>query len=70
MGLGLGIFLLLAGLVLVLDIVRIDFPQVDEPALGILLIVVGVATIGLALVITAMQNRHTHIDDHHFGHTV
>ena len=41
MAIGLGIVLLLAGLILLLDVVTIDLSFVDDAALGTVLVVVG-----------------------------
>lgn len=69
MGLGLGVVLLLAGLVLVLDVVTYDIPRVDDAALGWLLVVVGLLAIGLTLVLGAIRTRRTTVEEHHFDHT-
>jgi hypothetical protein len=57
MGLGLGIVLLLGGLVLVLDVIDYDIPNVDDNSLGWLLVVVGAAAIILTLVLWAIRSR-------------
>jgi hypothetical protein len=68
MALGLGFVLLLAGLVLVLDVVAYDIPRVDDYQLGVLLLIVGAAAIILTLVIGAMQSRRSTIEEHHYDH--
>lgn len=50
MGIGLGIVLLLAGLILVADVINVGTAFVDEGALGWILLVVGILAIVLALV--------------------
>lgn len=57
MGVGLGIVLLLAGLILVVDVVNVGTDFVDEGALGWILIVVGVLAIVLALVMNRQSSR-------------
>ncbi|QYJ02953.1 hypothetical protein KUV85_11470 [Nocardioides panacisoli] len=55
MGIGLGIVLLLAGLILALDVVNVGTEFVDEGALGWILILVGVLSIVLALVMNRQR---------------
>lgn len=50
MYIGLGILLLVAGLVIRLDVITADIPKVDDPALGLILIIAGVLAIVLSLV--------------------
>ena len=68
MGIGLGIVLLLAGLVLALEVVTYDLPYVDDYKLGVLLIVVGAATVGLALVWAGLRSRRASVEEHHYDH--
>ena len=58
MGIGLGIVLLLAGIILVSNVVNFDMNYVDDNGLGWILIVVGALAILLALIINA-QHSHT-----------
>jgi len=69
MGLGLGIVLLLAGLVLVLDVITYDIPRVDDYQLGVLLVIVGAAAIVLTLVMGAIHSRRATVEEHHFDHS-
>jgi hypothetical protein len=59
MGIGLGIVLLLAGVILVSDVVNFDMNYVDDNGLGWILIVVGALAIVLALIMNAQRNRST-----------
>ena len=61
MGIGLGIVLLLVGLILAFDVVRISAVNdvVDTNTLGWILIVVGALAIVLALVMNAQRSRTT-----------
>jgi hypothetical protein len=59
MGIGLGIVLLLAGIILVSDVVNFDMNYVDDNGLGWILIVVGALAIVLALIVNAQRNRST-----------
>ena len=68
MGLGLGIVLLLVGLVLVLDVVTYDIPNVDDSALGWLLVIVGALAIVLTLAMWGMRSRRSTVEEHHYDH--
>ena len=63
MGVGLGIILLLAGLVLAFDVVNVGSTWVDEGPLGWILIAVGVLAIVLALVMNQQRLRVTHVEE-------
>jgi uncharacterized membrane protein HdeD (DUF308 family) len=63
MGVGLGIILLLAGLVLAFDVVNVGTTWVDEGPLGWILIAVGVLAIVLALVMNQQRQRVTHVEE-------
>lgn len=63
MGLGLGIILLLAGLVLALDVVNVGTDVVDEGPLGWILIAVGVLALVLALVMNQQRQRVTRVEE-------
>lgn len=53
MGIGLGIVLLVAGLILVADVINVGTDFVDEGALGWILIIAGVIALVFALVINS-----------------
>jgi hypothetical protein len=57
MGLGLGVVLLIAGLILVADVINVGTAFVDEGTLGWILIGAGALTIVLALVMNAQRSR-------------
>lgn len=61
MGIGLGIVLTLLGLILVLDVINVDLPYVDDHQLGILLVVMGVAALVIVLCMSAMRRRSTRV---------
>ncbi len=63
MGVGLGIILLLAGLVLAFDVVNVGTGWVDEGPLGWILIAVGALAIMLALVMNQQRQRVTHVEE-------
>jgi hypothetical protein len=64
MGIGLGIVLLLAGLILVTDVVNFDIDYIDDNGLGWILIVVGALALVLALILN-QQHRHSTRTEHH-----
>jgi hypothetical protein len=51
MGIGVGIFLAVLGLILVTGVVQADIPFVNDYALGVILIIGGIAAIILALTV-------------------
>ena len=61
MGIGLGIVLTLLGLILVLHVVNVDLPYVNDYQLGILLVVMGVAALVIVLTMSAMRRRSTRV---------
>ena len=67
MAIGLGIVLLVAGLVLVADVVERDIPNVDDGTLGWILVLGGLLAIVLPLVIeqmrTTRRTAHTVVDE-------
>ena len=64
MGIGLGIVLLLAGIILVSDVVNFDMNYVDDNGLGWILIVVGALAIVLALIINQQRGHVTRTERH------
>ena len=64
MGIGLGIVLTLIGLTLVLHVVNVDLPYVDDYQLGLLLLIVGVVALLLVLTLNAMRGRSTQVVEH------
>jgi len=59
MGIGTGIALLLFGLILLLGVVNVDIPWVDDYRLGVLLTILGVVAIALVMRAVAMRRRST-----------
>jgi uncharacterized membrane protein HdeD (DUF308 family) len=55
MGIGLGIVLVVAGLILVLDVVQFDIAGIEDTTLGWILLVVGILAIILALVVNQQR---------------
>lgn len=63
MGIGLGIFLSLLGLILVSGVVNYDINFIEDQTLGWILLIVGVAAVVLALVMNQQRTRSTHIEE-------
>ena len=61
MSIGLGIVLLLLGLILLLGVVNVDLPFVEDYQLGILLTILGVVALILTMVLGASRRRSTHV---------
>jgi len=61
MSIGLGIVLVLLGLLLLLGVVNVDMPYVEDYQLGILLTALGVVALILTLVLGASSRRSTHV---------
>lgn len=61
MGIGTGIVLLLFGLILVLQVVQVDLPWVDDYRLGVLLTILGAVSLILVMSVNASRRRSTHV---------
>jgi uncharacterized membrane protein HdeD (DUF308 family) len=61
MVIGLGIVLVIAGLILVLDVVDWDTAAVDTETLGWILLLAGGLAIIISLVVNAQRTRSTHV---------
>ena len=66
MGIGLGIFLIVAGLILVSGVINVDTSWVDLTTLGWIFLAAGVLSIVLGLVWNAQRNRVTHIEERRY----
>lgn len=67
MPLGLGISLIVAGLVLVLDAIHIDLPFADDSLLGWILLLTGVLAIVISLVVNQQRSRTVHVQERREG---
>ncbi len=63
MYIGLGIILLVAGLVFVLDVIQVDLQFIDDNALGWILVIAGALAIVLSLVVAPPWRRPTAYDE-------
>jgi uncharacterized membrane protein HdeD (DUF308 family) len=57
MAVGLGIILIVAGLVLVLNVVNVNLSGVNDASLGWILLLAGILAIVVSLVINQQRNR-------------
>lgn len=67
MGIGVGIFLIVIGLILLLDVIE-DYPDaitdvIEVDTLGWICLIVGILAIVLALVMNHQRSRTTHIEE-------
>lgn len=70
MGIGFGIVLVVIGAIL-LFAVNADFPYISDDALGIILMLAGLATIGLAFAVNHQRanTSHTaHVEERRYEH--
>ena len=63
MGLGIGIFLMVVGLILVTGVINIDTSVIDMTTLGWILLAAGVLAIVLGLVMNQQRSRTTHVEE-------
>lgn len=61
MAIGLGIVLIVAGLILVLDVINWDTAYVDTETLGWILLVAGGLAVIISLVVNQQRTRSTHV---------
>lgn len=57
MAIGLGIVLILAGLILLLDVITVDLSFINDSALGGVFLVVGVLAVVLSLIVNQQRSR-------------
>jgi hypothetical protein len=63
MAIGLGIILIAAGLILLLDVVNFDMSAVNDHALGGILLAVGILAIVVSLIVSQQRTRHTVVEE-------
>ena len=64
MGLGLGIFLIVLGLILVSGVINYDINFIEDTTLGWILLAAGVLSIALGLIMNQQRSRTTHVEEH------
>lgn len=57
MAIGLGIVLILAGLILLLDVITVDLSFINDSALGGVFLAVGVLAVVLSLIVNQQRSR-------------
>ena len=62
MGIGLGIVLTLVGLILLMQVINVDVPWVDDHRLGVLLVIVGVVELVLVVIMNATRRSTTVVE--------
>ena len=65
MGLGIGIFLIVVGLILVTGVINIDTSVIDMTTLGWILLAAGVLAIVLGLVMNQQRRKTTYVEQRH-----
>ena len=68
MGLGLGIFLIVLGLILVSGVVNYDISFIEDTTLGWILLAAGVLTLVLGFAMNAQRNRTKHVEERRVDH--
>jgi hypothetical protein len=63
MAIGLGIILIAAGLILLLDVVNVDLSFVNDNALGGILLAVGILAVVLSLIVNQQRSRQTIVEE-------
>lgn len=65
MGLGLGIFLIVLGLIFVTGVIEYDINFVEDTTLGWILLLAGILAIVLGMIMNHQRSRTTHVEEHH-----
>ena len=63
MAIGLGVVLLAAGLILLLDVITVDLSFINDHALGSILVIAGALALVLSLIVNQQRTRHTVIEE-------
>ena len=63
MGLGLGIFLIVLGLIFVSGVINYDINFLEDTTLGWILLAAGVLSIVLGLVMNQQRSRTKHVEE-------
>jgi len=63
MGLGLGIFLIVLGLILVTGVINYDINFIQDTTLGWILLAAGVLAIVLGLIMNQQRSRTKHVEE-------
>ena len=63
MGLGIGIFLIVVGLILVTGVINVDTSVIDMTTLGWILLAAGVLAIVIGLVMNQQRSTTKHVEE-------
>lgn len=63
MGLGLGIFLLVIGLILVTGVIEYDINFIEDTTLGWILLAAGILSIVLGMVMNKQRSETRHVEE-------
>lgn len=63
MGLGIGIFLIVVGLILVTGVINVDTSVIDMTTLGWILLAAGVLALVVGLVMNQQRTKTTHVEE-------
>jgi hypothetical protein len=63
MGLGLGIFLIVLGLIFVSGVINYDINFIEDTTLGWILLAAGVLAIVLGLIMNQQRSRTKHVEE-------
>ena len=65
MGIGLGIFLIVLGAILLFAL-NVNIPYVSDDTLGIILLVAGILTLVIAVIMQAQRGRTKHVQENRY----
>jgi hypothetical protein len=63
MGIGVGIFLVVLGLIFLLGVIEVDLPAIEDVTLGWILLLAGIAGIVLGLIASRNARRTTTVEE-------
>jgi hypothetical protein len=63
MGIGVGIFLVVLGLIFLLGVIEVDLPAVEDVTLGWILLLAGIAAIVLGLIASRNARKSTVVEE-------
>jgi uncharacterized membrane protein HdeD (DUF308 family) len=65
MGIGLGIFLIVLGAILLFAL-NVNIPYVSDDTLGVILLVAGILTLVIAVIMQAQRGRTKHVQENRY----
>ena len=68
MGLGIGIFLIVLGLILVSGVIQYDINFIEDTTLGWILLAAGILSIVLGFAMNHQRSRTTHVEERRIDH--